>query len=111
MFLTICKVWILLYCHSIKEKAVKDLKRGQGASLENVSSEYYKYSCDNWFVLLSLVFNFMIANRYPSSRFMETLIIPIVKDKKGDITDGDNYWPFSIHLLPPNLWNLFWINS
>ena len=38
-----------------------------------------------------LVFNCMIAHGYLLSKFMVTLIIPIVKDKKCDITDGDNY--------------------
>ena len=38
----------------------------------------------------------MIAHGYLPSKYMDTFIIPIVKDKRGDITDGDNYRPIAI---------------
>ena len=78
----------------------------KSAGLDNLSSEHYKYASDNTYVCLSLVFNHMIAHGNLTSKFMDTFIMPIVKDKKGDITNGDNYQPIAYrHLLPPKLWN------
>ena len=75
---------------------IKESVKGKSACLDHVASEHYKYASDNLYVLLSLVFNCMIAYGYLPSKFMHTLIIPIVKDQKGDITNGDNYWPIDI---------------
>ena len=45
----------------------------------------------------------MIALVYLLSKFMDTLIIPIVKGKKADITDGDNYQPIAITSVTSNM--------
>ena len=77
-------------------EAIKDLKKGKSADLDNLTSKHYKYASDKLYVLLSIVLNCMIVHGYLPSKFMDTLLIPIVKDKKGDITDGDNYRPIAI---------------
>ena len=38
----------------------------------------------------------MIVHENIPSTFMDTLLIPIVMDKKGDISDGNNYRPIAI---------------
>jgi len=78
------------------KEAVKDLKKGKSPGLDNISSEHFKYASDKLYVLLSLVLNCMIKHGYLPAKFMETVLVPIVKDKKGDITDGDNYRPIAI---------------
>ena len=37
----------------------------------------------------------LIVLQYIPSKFMDTLLIPIGKDKMGYITDGDNYRPIA----------------
>ena len=55
----------------------------------------FKCANEKVYGLLSIVRNCMTVHGYVPSKFMETLI-PIVKDKIGDITDGDNYRPLAI---------------
>ena len=38
----------------------------------------------------------MIIHGYMPENMMDTIITPMVKDKKGDLTDGDNYRPLAI---------------
>ena len=47
-------------------------------------------------VLLSLLFNMCISHGFIPSGIMYTIIVPIVKDKKGDISDKDNYRPIAL---------------
>ena len=78
------------------KESIKDLKKGKSAGLDHLSSEHFKFASDRLYVLLSIVFNSMLLHGHLPSIFMDTLIIPIVKNKKGDVTDGDNYRPIAI---------------
>ena len=46
--------------------------------------------------LLALVINNMLYHGYIPKRAMDTLIVPIIKDKKGLLTDKHNYRPVAI---------------
>ena len=56
----------------------------------------YINACDKLSVLLCLCFNSMILHGYVTEGFSDTILIPIIKDKKGNITDPDNYRPIAI---------------
>ena len=43
-----------------------------------------------------MVFNAMIIHCHLPASLMETVIVPIVKDKKGDLSAADNYRPIAI---------------
>ena len=76
--------------------AIKDLKTGKSSGLDGITPEHYKYASENVSVLLSIVFNRMIIHGYLPSSFMDTVIVPVVKNKKDSITDQDNYRPIAI---------------
>jgi len=46
--------------------------------------------------LLAIVFNCMIIHSYLPDDLMISYIIPVLKDKKGDISSKDNYRPIAI---------------
>ena len=77
-------------------EAVKLLKKGKSAGLDNLTGEHLIYVCDKLFILLSMCINSMINHGYLPQIFMDTILVPIVKNVKGDITDGDNYRPIAI---------------
>ena len=58
----------------------------KSAGLDHLSGEHYNYAGGNLYV-----FNCMTVHGYLPSKFMDTLIIPTVKDKIGG-----NYWPIAI---------------
>ena len=76
--------------------AIKDLKKGKSAGPDKLSSEHLIYSSNKLDFLLSMLFNAMIVHQFIPERFMDTTIIPLLKDIKGDITDKDNYRPIAI---------------
>ena len=47
-------------------------------------------------VLLCLLFKAFTIHNYIPLTLLDTVLVPIVKDKKGDSTDKDNYWPLAI---------------
>ena len=49
------------------------------------------------YVFLSFVFNAGLIHGYLPAELMKTIIVPIIKDKKGDITDVNNYRPIAIN--------------
>jgi hemolysin-activating ACP:hemolysin acyltransferase len=40
--------------------------------------------------------NAMLIHGHLPSTFMETVILPVIKNKRGDITNKDNYRPIAI---------------
>ena len=69
---------------------------GTAAGSDNLSSEHFIYAYDNLCVLLCLLFNSMICHNHLPEKFMNTVLVPILKDSKGDISDCNNYRPISI---------------
>ena len=54
-------------------EAVKNLKKGKSVGFDSLSSEHYVYASD--------LFNCIIVRGFLPHKLMETLLIPIVKDK------------------------------
>ena len=50
-------------------------------------------------MLLSLVFTSMSSHCFIPENFMKSVIIPLVKDKTGDITDKNNYRPIALSTM------------
>ena len=76
--------------------AIKSLKSGKACGKDGIQAEHLKFSSAKIAVLLSLLFNSMILHGHMCNNLMESIIIPIVKDKKGDITCKENYRPIAI---------------
>ena len=58
--------------------------------------KHFKYAHSKFTGLLSMLFNAMFLHNYLSCKFLEAIIVPIIKNKKGLITDKDNYRPIAI---------------
>ena len=46
---------------------------------------------DKLYVLIYIVINCMTTHGYIPDKFIENLLISIIEDKKGQVTDGENY--------------------
>jgi len=62
-------------------EAVKSVKCGKSQGLDNLYGEHLKYASDKICVLVALLFNCMVIHGHLSSEFMDTIIVPLVKDK------------------------------
>ena len=75
---------------------IKELKNGKACGGDGLQSEHFKFGSDKLSVLLCLLFNSMILHGYICQELMDTILIPIVKDKKGNVSSKDNYRPIAI---------------
>jgi len=82
-------------CHDVVA-AIDKLKSRKSPGLDGLAGEHVKYASGKIVPLLSLLFNCMMIHGHLPSKFMETLIVSLVKDKKGNISDKDNYRPIAI---------------
>ena len=76
--------------------SIKKLKKGKSVGPDLLCSEHLIYSDNVLFVLLSLFFNSCLVHGFLPDLLISTTLIPIVKDKKGNLLDKDNYRPIAI---------------
>ena len=78
------------------EEALNDLKSGKCAGLDNIQAEHLKNASSVLNVLLSILCTAMMKHGYIVNTILETVIIPVIKNKSGDATDKHNYRPIAI---------------
>ena len=75
---------------------MKNLKKGKAAGMDTLNSEHFIYAADSLYVLLCILFNSMMYHGHVPCKLMETMIVSLIKDKKGDVTDCNNYRPIAL---------------
>ena len=90
--------------------AVNKIKLGKSPGPDGLEAEYFKYACDKLYILIALCFNFMMHHSYVPGSLMTTIIVPIVKDKRGLITDKDNYRPIAITTIASKIFESLILN-
>ena len=66
-------------------------KNGKSAGPEGLHMEAYMYSCSRLCVHPSVLFNLFLSHHYLPNKFTESVIVPLVKAKSGNINDRNNY--------------------
>ena len=73
------------------EKILNKLKIGKTCGLDNITKEFVMYSHPAIVLHLKLLFNIMVHHGFVPDSFGNGVIIPLVKDKQGDLCNIDNY--------------------
>jgi len=68
-----------------------NMKRGKAAGIDNLTLERVLYSHPILVWHLCRLFNLMLKHGYVPNQFGRGIIIPLVKDKHGDVTNSSNY--------------------
>ena len=76
--------------------ALKNIKCGKSSGIDGISAEHLVFAHSRIHVLLSLLFSSFTTHGYLPGMFMKTAIVPIIKNKTGDISDKNNYRPIAI---------------
>ena len=76
--------------------ALKSIKCGKSSGVDGISAEHFVFAHSRIHVLLSLLFSAFITHSYLPNMFMKTAIVPIIKNKPGDTSDKNNYWPIAL---------------
>ena len=64
------------------KRAVDDMKFGKANGLDGLASEHFKYASEKLYVLLCICFNAMLLHSHVPTEFSNTILVPIIKDKK-----------------------------
>ena len=85
---------------SVSTKSVSEiigkLECGKSAGPDGIGVEYLKFSNIKIHILLPLCFTLCLAHGYLPPAMIETTIVPIVKNKLGNLADSSNYRPIAL---------------
>ena len=79
------------------ETAIKDLPLGKFPGLDKLTTEHYKYSSNRVNFCLTLLFTSLLSHNFIPSSIIKSVIVPIVKDRSGDISAKSNYRPIGLN--------------
>ena len=76
--------------------AIRKLKLGKAVGMDGLSSEHVRLAHSLVNDLLAIAFRLMLSHGFLPLKLMDTMIISLLKDKKGSSTDINNYRPIAI---------------
>ncbi|KAJ2938898.1 hypothetical protein O0L34_g17708 [Tuta absoluta] len=77
-------------------KALKKMKRGKSPGHDGLSIEHLEYASDELYRVLSELFNLCLRFGYLPKALMRTVVVPVPKNKTGDLASVGNYRPISL---------------
>ena len=77
-------------------EAIKYLKSGKAVGYDLLAAEHFIHSDETVFVLLSLLYTAFITHGFLPDSIMRSIIIPLIKNKTGNIGDKNNYIPIAL---------------
>ena len=77
-------------------KAVQRLSSSESSGIDNITSDHIKHAHCRVLIHLSLLFTAIFRYSFIPFNLMKVIIVPIVKNKCGDLSSKDNYRPISL---------------
>lgn len=77
-------------------KAIKSISKGKSPGHDGLSIEHIQNAGPHISRVLSMLFNLCISHSYLPADMMKTVVVPVVKNKTGDLSDISNYRPISL---------------
>ena len=81
----------LMSVEDVDKVVFESMKRGKSPGLDSVVIEHVLFSHPSVMVHLTRLFNIMIKHGFVPNSFGEGVIVPLLKDKSGDVCSSDNY--------------------
>lgn len=86
---------IIFTAKDIKD-VIAGMSRGKSPGHDGLSIEHLKYAGPHLPRVLAMFFSCCVSHEYLPSQMTRTIVVPIVKNKTGDIANVDNYRPISL---------------
>ena len=74
----------------------QSLKKDKSSGPDGISSEAISFACPSLFVHLSMLFNLFLKFDYLPDSFMQSVIVPLIKNKSANLSDLNNYRAIAI---------------
>ena len=101
-------------CNGISVREVsdslRDLASGRGSGYDGLNAEHFKFAGHSCITHLSLCFTMMLRHNHLPSDLTKVVLIPIIKDKNGNISDKDNYRPIALASVSSKLLEMIILN-
>ena len=76
--------------------AIAYLSSGRSSGHDGLNAEHFKFAGHLCATHLSLCFTMMLRHGYLPSELTKVILVPILKDKTGNISEKDNYRPIAL---------------
>lgn len=77
-------------------KVVSSMTRGKSPGLDGLSIEHLQHAGVHLPRVLAMFFSLCMGHSYLPHDLMQTVVVPIVKNRTGDVADKNNYRPISL---------------
>ncbi|XP_037866696.2 uncharacterized protein LOC119628475 [Bombyx mori] len=77
-------------------KIIMNMTKGKSPGHDHLSIEHFQHAGPHLPRLLALLYTFCIRHSYLPGALMRTVVVPILKNKTGDVSDRNNYRPISL---------------
>ncbi|KAL0870260.1 hypothetical protein ABMA27_005292 [Loxostege sticticalis] len=78
------------------DSIIKSMSKGKSPGHDGLSIEHLRHAGVHLPRVLALLFNMCLVHSYLPAELMKTIVVPIIKNKTGDISDRSNYRPISL---------------
>ena len=76
--------------------AIKKLKENKSSGEDMISAEHIKFASDRLIPLISICFTSCFVHGYLPSSLLTVVLVPIIKNKAGNVNAIDNYRPVAL---------------
>ncbi|CAL4180217.1 unnamed protein product, partial [Meganyctiphanes norvegica] len=91
-------------------EAIKSLENNKSCGLDGIYTEHLNYASDRLIPLLSLCFSGLLVHGVLPDSLMSVVLVPIVKNKCGNINSKDNYRPIALASIVSKLMEIIILN-
>ena len=84
--------------------SIKELPNNKSPGYDGLMSEHFKYASHRLCVLMTIIIQIMIKHGFLPQQFMTTMLVPILKNKNGDIVRKSNYRPNALSTVASKFW-------
>ena len=86
----------MIVCSTVITRLIGKLESGKSSEPDDISPESLKFANNRLSVLLSLCFSICLPHGYMPPDMIKTTIVPIVKNKYGNLSKTSNYRPIAL---------------
>ena len=83
-------------CNSEIYDIIKSLELNKACGMDGIQAEHLKYCSNKLIPLLSMCFSSLFIHGFLPKSLMSVILVPIIKNKAGNVNSSDNYRPIAL---------------